>query len=699
MCLLFVGLVSAVVTEDNYVNYGEIDSSGNLITTSTAVNGASVLGYVCSSANCASVSSVLFGPLNVPANFITLSYPTTLLSSFGYGIYVYKTGYIPYEAESDYAGTGQASNYTNYLSRLQSCKSNIDSLTLTQNGGNIDVEANVDSPINHGGPLNYMPAPISSHYAVDVDVKMEVKKDGVLDNTKTQTKTVNIPFSDDEDVDFSFVAGVGVYEVKIITSKGDDKCVGEVLVEKTKSITIAPSPDPCLSNPNLGQSCSIGVGACNNVGVYVCNSAGTDVECNAVAGTPATNDANCNGIDDDCNFLIDDGYVSTSTSCGLGLCASTGFLQCILGSETNSCVVGTSSFEICDGLDNDCDGVTDEGCSCTNGNTQSCGIDVGECSFGTQTCSSGIWGSCVGGVGPAIELCDGFDNDCDGAVDEGYVEIATSCGVGVCATGGLLQCVGGVEVDSCSAGLSGVEICDGLDNDCDGTVDEGCGGDVFGPIVNLLAPPGGQTFYGFSYIVDFVFSVSDQSEVSSCYANVSGVSYPNVSSIDKVLDNTIGANLSEGNYSVQVFCSDVFGNDGNSGEVLFSVKQLGVCSVDANCSDDYYGNRYCKGDDIYENFHDFSCVNGTCVENVTEEFVKTCVDDCTKGRCTSDDTDYNRSYLNQNTGTKSLINSSSLNLISLGNDEVEGSWNLFWLWIILLIIGILIVLIYIVRLI
>ena len=50
------------------------------------------------------------------------------------------------------------------------------------------------------------------------------------------------------------------------------------------------------------------------------------------------------------------------------------------------------------------------------------------------------------------EICDGNDNDCDGTADEGYLPTATSCGDGVCASTGTLSCVSGSEIDSCVEG-------------------------------------------------------------------------------------------------------------------------------------------------------------------------------------------------------------------------------------------------------
>lgn len=67
--------------------------------------------------------------------------------------------------------------------------------------------------------------------------------------------------------------------------------------------------------------------------------------------------------------------------------------------------------------------------------------------------------------------CNGIDNDCDGLVDEGFVSQTTNCGVGACARTGQTSCVGGVLQDSCVAGGPTVEVCNLVDDDCDGTTD------------------------------------------------------------------------------------------------------------------------------------------------------------------------------------------------------------------------------------
>ena len=74
----------------------------------------------------------------------------------------------------------------------------------------------------------------------------------------------------------------------------------------------------------------------------------------------------CNGSDDDSNGVIDDGISPITTTCGIGACGSTGQLSCIGGTLVNSCNPTIPSSEQCsgsvvcsDGVDNDCDGLTD----------------------------------------------------------------------------------------------------------------------------------------------------------------------------------------------------------------------------------------------------------------------------------------------------------------------------------------------------
>lgn len=134
----------------------------------------------------------------------------------------------------------------------------------------------------------------------------------------------------------------------------------------------------------------------------------------------------------------------------------------------------TPSAEQCDGIDNDCDTQVDEDCACANGQTQPCysgpmnSMGQGLCVGGQQTCDlTGTWSACVGEVLPSTESCNNVDDDCNGQVDDMGT---TSCGAGACMVT-VSMCENG-QLNSCSPGNPSQEICDNIDNDCDQLVDE-----------------------------------------------------------------------------------------------------------------------------------------------------------------------------------------------------------------------------------
>jgi hypothetical protein len=73
-------------------------------------------------------------------------------------------------------------------------------------------------------------------------------------------------------------------------------------------------------------------------------------------------DATCDGIDDDCDSLFDEDYAPQPTACGVGACAATGATSCVNGSVADSCTPGTPAPDdsVCNGIDDDCDGAIDE---------------------------------------------------------------------------------------------------------------------------------------------------------------------------------------------------------------------------------------------------------------------------------------------------------------------------------------------------
>jgi hypothetical protein len=217
---------------------------------------------------------------------------------------------------------------------------------------------------------------------------------------------------------------------------------------------------------------SCGVGACVASGSMVCSGGSTHDTC--TPGTPAANDATCNGVDEDCSGTADEDYVSTGTNCGVGACARTGTLSCSNGSVSNSCVPGAPAANdaTCNGIDDDCSGTADEDYVAT---VTSCG--AGACATtGMLICmGGGLVNTCVAGTGaPSDPTCDGADDDCDGQKDEDYVPTPTSCGVGACMKTGSLICSNGTPTSTCTPGTPAASdaSCNNVDDDCNGQKDE-----------------------------------------------------------------------------------------------------------------------------------------------------------------------------------------------------------------------------------
>lgn len=264
---------------------------------------------------------------------------------------------------------------------------------------------------------------------------------------------------------------------------GPDGC-GGVCPNRCSSSTTCRSA-ACVHCGRVGEPCCDSSPSCASGAI--CGVSG----CEAVACRPQC-EGRCGGAPNACGGTCDalcprpcagDLRIGTPCSTGAGACARSGTWACVSGSTVCSAAGGMSSSEVCNNVDDDCNGAVDDNVymDCYGGPSSTLGVGV--CRAGRTQCRSGMFGACVGDVRPSTEVCgNGLDENCDGrdepcaAPCAGDSRIGAPCtaGAGACARTGTWVCRGGTAACDAAPGPTSTESCTNrLDDDCDGLVD--CG--------------------------------------------------------------------------------------------------------------------------------------------------------------------------------------------------------------------------------
>ena len=285
--------------------------------------------------------------------------------------------------------------------------------------------------------------------------------------------------------------GAGVNELLFYVSGEDRDAIlvvkrvtgdGAFILRRTNTV----GPEGCLAPRAdlVGQRCTAGVGDCAADGAWVCSQDRMSILCDAPQRQPTTELCGT-GADEDCDGVADEGFPLVGTPCatGVGACMSAGAIVCTDDGTDVTCsaTAGAPAPELCGNtVDDDCDGQIDEGfddylgpCTVGAGACQNAGYWVCSADRDTLTCP-------VSPLPPnPMELCgNAVDDDCDGAIDEGYdVGAVCAVGIGACERTGATVCDAAQTAVTCdaAAGAPAPEVCgNAVDDDCDGELDEGC---------------------------------------------------------------------------------------------------------------------------------------------------------------------------------------------------------------------------------
>lgn len=409
----------------------------------------------------------------------------------------------------------------------------------------------------------------SGMYNLTVEALISLDND-LNDNNVTRQVRITCPVcSTDSDCDDSDV-------------DTEDSCVNP----GTENAVCENDPIECHTNIDCGANQFLGENVCTNDDVYddfigyTCSNPGTALsECSFLLTPTFVEDCgedSCSDFED--SYCVgDDVYHSRLcgvNGCEVDACVSSVFLdedlveECALGCADGECI------ESC--VDNDDDGYD----VCNPGEPGDDGEEV-DCNDNNPNVNPG-----------ATEVCNQIDDDCDGLVDEGDVCVTYECSDGVNNDGdAFTDC----DDPGCWTDVANPLSCDPTDDD-EGDEVIICSSDIECGANGLI----GELFCSNDDSYDYfrLFNCVNPGTVNSeCLLDV----FPEL--------------VEECSFA----CSD--------GECVDE------CTIDSDCEDNFYTLNYCSDDDLVRDLHDFGCESLECVEEVTVEVVEECSFGCANDEC------------------------------------------------------------------
>ena len=238
--LLTIGVASATVLVNNQFVEAQYDLNHNLIYTNTPVNNVSAIGFVCADATCSQVSGQIFGGQTLNSgstNTLQTSFPTQAQYSGnnGYAVFYYKDGYITYENNPTYFGSGTvAGTITRPLTKIQTCSAPIDTFSVINDVYPnqpimVDISASADATVRNifsqNGPIGYVPPSIAALNNLQVQVTLDIMN-SAGQVVSTQVQNVTLQPSGSVQVQFAYTPTiVDRYTARISTKVVDNKCL------------------------------------------------------------------------------------------------------------------------------------------------------------------------------------------------------------------------------------------------------------------------------------------------------------------------------------------------------------------------------------------------------------------------------------------------------------------------------------------